>query len=128
MKFFVKEKSTVRKNTSGCGLNFKWRLYPGYYVPHSSSSLKNGQGLLMKLGTVSGISVMLFYTSVNYISCCLESLTAEDIIKLDIIKKEVLLADRTLEQCKARVNKYLQWVSEVRRIKKILEHRGMLVL
>ena len=57
----------------------------------------------MKLGTVSGISVMLFYTSVNYISCCLESLTAEDIIKLDIIKKEVLLADRTLEQCKARV-------------------------
>ena len=82
----------------------------------------------MKLGTVSGISVMLFYTSVNYISCCLESLTAEDIIKLDIIKKEVLLADRTLEQCKARVNKYLQWVSEVRRIKKILEHRGMLVL
>ena len=82
----------------------------------------------MKLGTVSGISVMLFYTSVNYISCCLESLTAEDIIKLDIIKKEVLLAERTLEQCKARVNKYLQWVSEVRRIKKILEHRGMLVL
>ena len=82
----------------------------------------------MKLGTVSGISVMLFYTSVNYISCCLESLTAEDIIKLDIIKKEVLLADRTLEQCKARVNKYLQWVSEVRRIKKILEHRGMLVM
>ena len=82
----------------------------------------------MKLGTVSGISVMLFYTSVNYISCCLESLTAEDIIKLDIIKKEVLLAERTLEQCKARVNKYQQWVSEVRRIKKILEHRGMLVL
>ena len=74
------------------------------------------------------ISVMLLYTSVNYMSCCLESSTAEDIIKLDIIKKEVLLAERTLEQCKARVNKYLQWVSEVRRIKKILEHRGMLVL
>lgn len=117
VKFFVKAKGTM-----------EWGLYPKYYVPHSSSSLKNGQGLLMKLGTVSGISVMLFYTSVNYISCCLESLTAEDIIKLDIIKKEVLLAERTLEQCKARVNKYLQWVSEVRRIKKILEHRGMLVL
>ena len=74
------------------------------------------------------ISVMLLYTSVNYMSCCLESLTAEDIIKLDIIKKEVLLAERTLEQRKARVDKYLQLVSEVGRSKKILEHREMLVL
>ena len=54
---------------------------------------------------------MLFYTSVYYVACCLDSLTAEDIIKLDTIKKEVLLAERTLEQRKARVNKYLQWVS-----------------
>jgi len=42
-------------------------------------------------------------------------LTAEDIVKLDVIKKEVLLAERTLERRKARVKKYLQWVSEVGR-------------
>jgi len=42
-----------------------------------------------------------------------DSLTAEDIVKLDIIKKEVLLAERTLERRKARVNKYLQWFERV---------------
>jgi len=54
---------------------------------------------------------MLVFTSV-FFSFWLDSLTGEDIVKLDIIKKEVLLAERTLEQRKARVNKYLQWVSE----------------
>ena len=68
---------------------------------------------------------MLLYTSFYYISCCLDSLTAEDIIKLDMIKKVVLLAERTLERRKARVNKYLQWVSEVGISKKVLEDSGI---
>jgi len=38
-----------------------------------------------------------------------DSLTTEDIEKLDIIKKEVLLEETTLERRKARVNQYVQW-------------------
>jgi len=64
---------------------------------------------------------MLLYTSVYYLidkcllSHWLDSLTTEDIEKLDIIKKEVLLEETTLERRKARVNQYVQWVSEIGR-------------
>ena len=54
-----------------------------------------------------------------------DSLTAEDIVKLDIIKKEVLLAETTLERRKARVNKYLQWVSEAGRCYRVSCHKIM---
>ena len=57
------------------------------------------------------LDLMLLF-SIVCLSYCPDSLTAEDIVKLDIIKIEVLLAEKTLEQRKARVNKYLQWVSE----------------
>ncbi|KAL9985268.1 hypothetical protein ACROYT_G007648 [Oculina patagonica] len=41
-----------------------------------------------------------------------DSLTAQDFKKLNIITKEVLLAERTRERRKARVSKYLQWFQQ----------------
>ena len=41
----------------------------------------------------------------------LESLTDEDIKKLEIIKDSVLKSAESRKKCKERVKKYLSWVS-----------------
>lgn len=47
----------------------------------------------------------------NVATFFLEYFTPDDVEKLEIIKREVLITEATREQRKARVSKYRRWVS-----------------